>query len=354
MFNMNDDVGCRVVSIVSGKGGSGKTMVAATMTRVLDSLGLKVLLVDADYGTAGLTYYMGLATVPNISVGLSGLEDESNIKEALPLYCQPMEGFSSSMFIGVGDHRRHLRDTVGRDLTGFFYEFVMAARAVADVVLIDCRGGIDDESLAVCHAVDDVLIVAETDTTSFQATQYLVDVLSEYGLSRKVSGFLINKVFDDPSAVARAGTASFRARYLDSIPFDLDATKSFLVGDVPGMRGMFSSQVWHVLYKLMPYKIFPPAMKSLSFNDYRGLSVRDNDSLLGGVFISFICLGLASIVVYSEFGVAQISSGVVRVSVVFLSGLAIVSGVEPVRRAIGRGLSFYQRTISRLFFGIRR
>lgn len=352
MSNNKDHISCKSIAIVSGKGGSGKTMVAATMATVLDSLGHKVLLIDADFGTAGLSYYMGLNTVKNISVGLTNLSSQNNFNsDVLNRYSQKMKGFNTSYFIGVGDHRRYLKSSSETDIESLFQPLIKEAKKVYDFILIDCRGGIDDESLMVCNVVDDVVIVAETDTTSFQATQFLVDTLYDNDLSGKLTGFMINKVFDDPSSIARAGTASFKSQYLDSIPFDLDATKSFLIGDIPSSRSMFSSQVWSVLYKLYPDILTMPNQRPLQFSDYRGLSLRDNDSLLGGMMISFMSLGIGSILFYEQLINAKQFEGISSLSLLMLISLSVFSGIEPARKAIGRAFNIYKGLINRLFSG---
>ena len=352
MNEANDSISCKSIAIVSGKGGSGKTMVAATIAKVLDLLGHKVLLVDADYGTAGLTYYMGLNTVANISVGLTNLSSKSEFNaEEVNKYSQKMSGFENSFFLGIGDHRRYLKSSSGTDLEKLFLKLVEKERKKYEFIIVDCRGGIDDESLLVCSAVDEIVIVAETDTTSFQATQYLVDTLYDNNLSGKISGFLINKVFDDPSSISRAGTASFKSQYLDSIPFDLEATKSFLVGDFPNRKSMFFSQVWHVVYKLYPDVIEKPALRSLAFSDYRGLSLRDNDSLLGGMMISFTSLAFGAILFYSQISYFELSRFSTMVMVQLLVLFSVFSGIEPARRGVGRVFNIYKRLITRLFSG---
>ncbi|UPR18202.1 ParA family protein [Vibrio parahaemolyticus] len=351
----NGTASCRAIAIVSGKGGSGKTMVAATMATIFDSLGHKVLLVDADYGTAGLTYYMGLNTVANISVGLTNLSSQEELNaESINRYSQKMGGFKNSEFIGVGDHRRYLKSSSETDIEVLFKRLVEISKEKYDFILIDCRGGIDTESLMVCKAVDEVVIVAETDTTSFQATQYLVDTLYDNDLSDKLSGFMINKVFDDPSSIARAGTASFKSQYLDSIPFDLDATKSFLVGDLPARTSMFSSQIWHVIYKLYPETIKQPDLRSLAFSDYRGLSLKDSDSLLGGMMISFVSLALGTILMYDQLSFVDFGRNTIAYSIMSIVILSVLSGIEPARRFIGRVFSIYKRFITRIFTGSRR
>ncbi|TKF23247.1 ParA family protein [Vibrio genomosp. F6] len=355
MVNDKKSTSCKAIAIVSGKGGSGKTMVAATMATILDSLGHKVLLIDADYGTAGLTYYMGLNTVANISVGLTNLSSlEKLTTESLNRYSQSMKGFENSDFIGVGDHRRYLKSSSNTDVGTLFERLIEKGKEKYDFILIDCRGGIDTESLMVCTAADDIVIVAETDTTSFQATQFLVDTLYDNNMSDKLSGFMINKVFDDPSSIARAGTASFKSQYLDSVPFDLDATKSFLVGDLPARASMFSSQIWHVIYKLYPEVITKPNLRSLNFKDYRGLSLRDNDSLIGGMMISFISLALGSAIFYDQMSIFNFEKVTIQSSIALLVVLSVFSGIEPARRAIGRVFSTYRKLVLRVFSGSSR
>mgnify|MGYP003652121426 CR=1 FL=1 len=347
-----DNSPSKAIAMISGKGGSGKTMVAASMATVLDSLGYKVLLIDADFGTAGLTYYMGLNTVANISVGLTNLSSLPVVNdEDVYKYSQTMKNFGQSRFISIGDHRRYLKSSSEHEVDILFNKIINTAKLDYDFILIDCRGGIDYESLMVCKSVDDIIIVAETDTTSFQATQYLVDTLYDNELSGKIAGFLINKVFDDPSTIARAGTASFRSQYLDSVPFDLDATKSFLVGDIPSKNSMFSSQIWHVLYKLYPEVIKLPNLRSLDFNDYRGLSLRDNDSLLGGMIISFSALAFGGILIYERLLLVELDRTTINMALIFLIILSVFSGIEPARRGVGRAFSSYKKLVTKVFSG---
>ena len=348
----------KVIAIVSGKGGSGKTMLAATMAKLIDDQGEdNVLLIDADFGTAGLTYYMGLNEVKNITVGLTNLlhESDRNHINAVEQLAQKMESFSRTSFIGIGDHRRYLKQYKNESskILETFLSFIFQAKEKYQVIIVDCRGGIDEESIAVCSAVDDILIVAETDTTSFQSTQYLVDTLYDNGLSIKLRGFFINKVFDDPSTIARSGTSAFRTQYLSAIPFDLDATRSFLVGDIPSISTYFGRQIWHGVYKGFPDLLKRPSVPPLRPSDFRGLSIRDKDSLLGGMLLSFMSIGLGSGLILQ---ISTSSSLHVNDKFIFLLAMLIIissmSGIEPARKIIGRVLSLYIKLISRLVFGL--
>lgn len=340
------------IAIVSGKGGSGKTMVAATLAQLLDEQG-RVLLIDADLGTAGLSYYLGLNTVANISVGLTNVLDHTNSMDVEEC-AQPMNGFECSRFLAVGDHRSYFERSGSTDeMTTRVSSIIESKRHQDDIVIVDCRGGIDSDSLAVCRAVDTILIVAETDTTSFQATQHLVEVLTRHNLSQKLGGFIINKVFDDPSTIARAGTASFKCQYLGSIPFDLEATKRFLLGELPSRNGMFTTQVWHAAYKLLPEIIRRPSVAQLSFEDFRSLSIRDNNSVLGGMILSLISLGTGTVLLLQNLGLTQLSRFEDGILLQSLIATAVVAGIEPIRRLFGRAFSLYAGALTKIFGGRR-
>ena len=342
------------IAVVSGKGGSGKTMIAATLAKILDEQERKVILVDADFATGGLTYYMGLKTVHNISTGLTNFIKHEEKLDIDFIYgkSQKMVGFSQSFFVGVGDHRRLYRYIDHENLQNTINDFLIKCRDICDVVIIDCRGGIDDESISVCREVERVLVVAETDTTSFQATQHLVDVLYDNDLSEKLGGFIINKVFDDPSAMARNGTAAFKTQYLSSIPFDLEATRSFLIGEIPKLNTLFANQVWFALHKAYPDYVYEPPRRALEHSDFRGLSVRDGDSLLGGMMLSFSSIAIGVPLLYSQILGYPLTEETFYGGVIALMLISTLSGIEHGRRAIGRIFSIYSKIIKR-GFGIK-
>jgi len=47
----------KVISLISAKGGSGKTILTATLGRIISEIGYKVLIIDADAATNGLTLF---------------------------------------------------------------------------------------------------------------------------------------------------------------------------------------------------------------------------------------------------------------------------------------------------------
>src|SRR5439155_7104996 len=129
---------------------------------------------------------------------------------------------------------------------------------LGSMTIIDCRGGIDAESLAICSAVDNIVLIVESDTTSFQASRDLVEILGNAGFARKIVGFVINKAFEDPSVVARNGTALFRTQFLSAVPFDFEAMRDFFVGKVPSANSIFGTHVHQAMHRAFPERIGSP------------------------------------------------------------------------------------------------
>lgn len=338
----------RSIAIVSGKGGSGKTMIAALMASIFSKNGILTTLVDGDIGTGGLTYYLGLKKVENISLGLSNVlfsnaKDESTLFIESKKWLQPVKKEDGFNFVGIGDHRRLFREHQKIDFSEAMKKFFDGVNHLSELIIVDCRGGIDPDSLDICKAVDEVIIVVETDTTSYQATQYLVDVLYENNLAHKMKGFIVNKAFDDPSSIARNGTASFRTQYLGAIPFDLAATRKFLVGEFPSLESTFGNQLWLSLKKAYGERIKTPKRRPLEFSEFKEITLTNVDSQRGGLVLSSIV-----IIVFMMFQVGVIAndSNIIGqfssiTGVMSILMLALAASLEPIRKSIGRAFSIY-------------
>jgi flagellar biosynthesis protein FlhG len=222
-------------------------------------------------------------------------------------------------------------------------------------MVIDCRGGIDEESVSVCRAVDDIILVVESDTTSFQSTQHLVEILSEYELSHKIVGFIINKVFDDPSAIARNGTSVFKSQYLYSIPFEINATKQFLIGEIPEVESLFGIHVWAALNKAYDFVSEPP-VRPWSFKQFSEATISGNESAIGGTFLSALIMTFSFFLFFNLFfynGSFFRSSFNLQITAIFLSILGFLGSLEPFRKIIGFTIKAYVRLTKKIIFGIK-
>ncbi len=347
----------RSIAIVSGKGGSGKTMVSASIAQIFSStLGRKVTLVDADLGTAGLSYYLGLKLVRSIRPGLADLlgSSTSTTDESIPTFRPPLQvvetasaGFEGTRitFLPIGDQRRlldsHPQDTLLLELRKVIS--LVAHRVDASYTVVDCRGGVDDETLSVCRAVDDIILVTEADTTSFQASRHLVETLADKGLASKLRGFIVNKVFEDPTVFGRTGSSTFGTRYLGSIPFDVRATRSFLVGDLPHKSTSFTNQLTWCLLRDFP-ELPTPSSHEWTPRQFAEVALRDPDADRGGRLLLILTMLLLVAFLIRDFTVYR--SDLRLQSALQLSSIGmlfLISGIEPVKRKIWRVLQVCMR-----------
>ncbi len=343
---MNKGTSCQTMAIVSGKGGSGKTMLTATLAKILDSQGYSTLLVDADFGTAGLTYFLGLNEVNNISVGLTNIfsSDEKTALQPEDIIT-PLNSYDKTEFLGVGDHKRYHK----LDAHGWFHKHFHdllqfeKARNKYDFIIIDCRGGIDEDSLTVCKAVDNIIAVAETDTTSFQATQHLIEILYDNAVSHKVSGFYVNKVFDDPSTLLSSGTKSFKSSPLASIPFDLEAIRNFLVGKVPSLDSVYTSQVCYGLNKILKNENITPSRVLLANHQFSSFSFKDTQTSVGSTSLSTLLVSIFIILLsmeYQEHGSIISNDNYPMITGLFLSVLTLS---DKIKKSFGQIISKLMR-----------
>ena len=340
-----------ILAVLSGKGGSGKTMIAACLADVMaENSALPVLLIDADFGTAGLTYYFGVKYVENSGLGISSIltknsesSEKFNVNLNSPVI-QAVRDIPMLKLLSAGEPRQLERlEREGRKIGPSVARLIGELAQLDCHIVVDCRGGVDPDSIAICSAADDVILVTEPDITAFQATRNVVDVLSDTELSGKLRGFILNKVFQNPEYIRIRGTAEFRCRHLGSIPYDLDAARSFFIGDIPSRRSTMFVQVENICYELYrdimpskPYRVW-------SDSDFDKVSSIDIEARRGGYFVA-LTLGLfliSYIIVYRT----ATSSLTYRTETLIYFAAAMTIGIlgtlSSVRRTLGRVISAY-------------
>lgn len=333
--------GRRSVAIISGKGGSGKTVLTTTMAKVFNELNTHVVIIDADTATAGMTYFLGV----HEAEGREGLTSLLSDNVSYVQVARPLRSLPFIRFIGIGNHRslydgHHLESTRLLEVL----KSTINQALNDNWVLVDCRGGLDEHSLEVCTFVDDIVIVAEVDTTSFQATAHLIDVLDERGMKAKIRGFVINKVIYDPTIAIKSYKSFFGVPYLFSFPLDLKVTASFVRGEIPGLEAQFSIHVWEVLHRLYNYEVGSPKKRVWKNWEFRETGLVDRESRMGGV-LTTLSLVVAAIVLFrqsqslrtyfSDFDPDYKVLGLMSTGLI-AAGLGILGSLQETRRLIGR------------------
>lgn len=210
-----------ITAITSGKGGVGKTFIAANLAAALARQGQRVLVLDADLGLANLDVVLNL--FPKIT-----LHDVFSGKAALNDAILPAPGGFSVLLAGSGmvEYSR-MTPEVREQLQKVIDE--VAPRF--DHVLLDTGAGISDVVLYTVSLAREVLIVATPEPTSLTDAYATVKVLATTQ-GRRVVKLVVNQVrHAGEGRTVRQQLQQVLDRYVSpalDVPIRLD-----LMGEIP-------------------------------------------------------------------------------------------------------------------------
>lgn len=173
----------RITAVTSGKGGVGKTFMAANLAAALTRRGEKVLVLDADLGLANLDVVLNL--YPKIT-----LHDVFTGKAELSEAILPAPGGFSVLLAGSGlvEYSR-LTPEVRDQLLGV----IQKVTPRFDRILLDTGAGISDVVLYAVSLADEVMVVATPEPTSLTDAYATIKVLANQQ-QRKIIKLVVNQV----------------------------------------------------------------------------------------------------------------------------------------------------------------
>jgi flagellar biosynthesis protein FlhG len=169
--------GRRTIAVTSGKGGVGKTFVAANLAAALARGGRRVLVIDADLGLANLDVVLNLfpqVTLHEVFTGKSSLLDA----------ILPAPGGFSVLLAGSGlvEYSRmtpELRDRLR--------QVIDEVEPLFDHVLLDTGAGISEVVLHTVSLAGQVLVVVTPEPTSLTDAYATIKVLAAAQGRRQIS-----------------------------------------------------------------------------------------------------------------------------------------------------------------------
>lgn len=233
----------QIISIVSGKGGSGKSLLTAVLGRALAREGKKVLLIDMDIFVRGLTVmlYSFKKTTPSdnnyatVSELLGIFEEDSASKPPIQIDNKILiERFFECDVLPAVRNVAYPLDYDDRNLSEeVFCETVVQSLLDKvlegyDYIFMDCRAGMDSLVAAICKKSNIVISVAENDEIGRQTNSNLVKFI-QYHKKIGVVYSILNKTskisnYDDVKARSKE-RAEFSV--LGIIPFDIEILENF-------------------------------------------------------------------------------------------------------------------------------
>ena len=175
--------GARITAVTSGKGGVGKTFVAANLAAALARAGQRVLVLDADLGLANLDVVLNLAARVTLHDVFTG---RATLDQAL----QPAPGGFTVLLAGSGlvEYSRMTPEVRDKLL-----DVIAQVRPRFDQVLLDTGAGISDVVLFTVSLADEVLVVATPEPTSLTDAYATIKVLAATQAARPMR-LLVNQV----------------------------------------------------------------------------------------------------------------------------------------------------------------
>ena len=235
------------ISLSSPKGGTGKTAIAASLGVLIASLGKKVLLIDADRATSGLTLLMlkRLADVEGFEsvVGLFDGPPPRPVQVAAGLMFVPASSRMSAIPSPDFDHSNEQQR-----LTDLFSDL----KAGYDVVIIDTEPGTEEFTRSVITAADRAVIVSEFDPMSASGVERLKATFQQaWPLGHTY--VLVNKLLPELAKIESNYFTAFD--HLPPIPFDFEVMRRYSRGEIPfdpASPGSFVQAVVRMARELMP------------------------------------------------------------------------------------------------------
>lgn len=163
----------RVIAVTGGKGGVGKSSMAANLATYYATRGSQVLLLDADLGMADMNLLLGVAPEKSLLDVLDGEPAERVLVEAHGLHLLPACN-ASTRLANIDEAERQVLLTQVDALSDRF-----------DTLIVDCAAGIGQNSVAFAAAAADIVVVVSPDPTSLADAYACIKVLhKEYQVQR--------------------------------------------------------------------------------------------------------------------------------------------------------------------------
>lgn len=216
--------------MASAKGGSGKTIIAATFATVLSAVGYRVMLVDADAATNGLTLLYLKEVLRHREELIGHRRRADGLFEAIQKMTNQLPAamqLSERLFLVPAAYSLvNTEDVVVEDFDQALRQLIHSVHESVDFVVVDAQAGADPLAATSMHPAvsDEVIIVSEYDPLSAAGIERLKSLFPEH-LVYPRTWVLLNKVL--PEFVQSFSDFLEVARYLPPIPWDADVVRAY-------------------------------------------------------------------------------------------------------------------------------
>jgi septum site-determining protein MinD len=203
----------RVIAIISGKGGVGKTTTAINLGAALNKLEKNVVIVDVNLNTPNIGIHLGAPTVP---VTLNHvLKGKADISEAIYEHSSGTKIVPSSLSI--------------KEITKFntkkISSVVAELKDMADFIILDSAAGFSEEAIATIDAGEEIIVVTNPEMPAVTDSLKAVKVARE--MKKEVKGIIVARHKGEDYELSLASIKSMlEAPIIGVIPEDAAVKKA--------------------------------------------------------------------------------------------------------------------------------
>ena len=234
----------KIIAVVSGKGGVGKTFISINLAIAMHQFGEKVTIVDADVSASNMGLHLGYYTFP---VKLQDvIEGDLDIKKAIYVHPSGLNLIPSAIDLNNCQcSLSKLRDALG---------------PLEDTVIIDAPPGLSNDTLDVIAAADYIIAITNPELPSI--TNVLKVIKTAQDMKKTTLGVVINRMSYDNYEIKQSEIEIMTETHiLATIPESKGVKKSiFLKNPVIVMDPLHPSSLAfkHLAARLMGKKYIPP------------------------------------------------------------------------------------------------
>jgi septum site-determining protein MinD len=170
----------RIISVLSGKGGVGKTTLVSNLGAALVKKGKNIIILDGNVTTPNLSLHLGIPFYPVT------LHDVLNKKA--PIEAAIYHHESGLRIIPASLSYEAVKDV---DMERF-QAVLMKLLGKADIVIVDAAAGLGKEALAAINVADELIVVTNPDLPAVTDALKTIKIAEEKGT--KILGVVVNRV----------------------------------------------------------------------------------------------------------------------------------------------------------------